>query len=118
MEKADLNIELINEIVCKGIISIDKIRSVLVSNQNNYFSLKIVKSEGLFDTFRRECLADVDTKPAYQNLLNRVESSVSSILDEEEWNSKVNKNHVREKLRKLIAEYVPYKYFYSYKHIT
>lgn len=62
-----------------------------------------MKSEGLFDQFRRECLADVDTKPAYQNLLNRVESSVSSFLNEQEWDTKVHKNHVRERLRKLIA---------------
>lgn len=64
----------------------------------------IVKSEGLFDQFRRECLADVDTKPAYQNLQNRVESSVSSFLEGQEWNSHLNKNQLREKLRKLITE--------------
>lgn len=64
----------------------------------------LVKSEGLFDQFRRECLADVDTKPAYQNLQHRVETSVSSILDEQTWNSQMNKNHLREKLRKLVTE--------------
>lgn len=68
------------------------------------FSIALVKSEGLFDQFRRESLADVDTKPAYQNLQHRVESSVSSFLNEQNWNSHTNKNQLREKLRKLIAE--------------
>lgn len=30
-----------------------------------------VKSQGHFDTFRKECLADVDTQPAFQNLHTR-----------------------------------------------
>lgn len=66
--------------------------------------LFIVKSEGLFDQFRRECLADVDTKPAYQNLQHRVESSVISFLGEQKWTPQLNKNQLREKLRKLITE--------------
>ncbi|XP_031637153.1 biorientation of chromosomes in cell division protein 1-like 1 [Contarinia nasturtii] len=76
----DLDSGLIDEIVCK------------------------VKSEGLFDQFRRECLADVDTKPAYQNLQHRVESAVSLFLDEQTWSSQLNKNQLREKLRKLTTE--------------
>lgn len=64
----------------------------------------IVKSEGLFDQFRRECLADVDTKPAFQNLQNRVESSVCSFLEEQQWNSQMNKNQLRERLKKLVLE--------------
>ncbi|XP_055307500.1 biorientation of chromosomes in cell division protein 1-like 1 [Sitodiplosis mosellana] len=79
-QASNLDSGLIDEIVCK------------------------VKSEGLFDQFRRECLADVDTKPAYQNLQHRVESSVSLFLDEQKWDSQTNKNQLREKLRKLIAE--------------
>lgn len=63
-----------------------------------------VKSEGLFDQFRRECLADVDTKPAYQNLQHRVESAVSLFLDKQTWSSQLNKNQLREKLRKLTTE--------------
>lgn len=63
-----------------------------------------MKSEGLFDQFRRECLADVDTKPAYQNLQSRVESSVYSFLKEQEWNSQLNKNQIRERLRKMVLE--------------
>lgn len=72
----------------------------------NWHSIISVKSEGLFDQFRRECLADIDTKPAYQNLHHRVEQSVSSFLDEQRWNPQMNKNQVREKLRKLITEWV------------
>ena len=39
-----------------------------------------LKKDGMFDKFRRECLADVDTKPAYQNLKHRVEGTVSRYL--------------------------------------
>lgn len=63
-----------------------------------------VKSQGVFDQFRRECMADVDTKPAYQNLRQRVENSVASFLNEQEWKPDLNKNQLREKLRKNITE--------------
>ncbi|KOB76986.1 Protein FAM44A [Operophtera brumata] len=39
-----------------------------------------LKSKGIFDQFRKDCIADVDTRPAYQNLRQRVESSVSTFL--------------------------------------
>lgn len=64
-----------------------------------------VKSQGLFDQFRKECLADVDTKPAYQNLRQRVESSVSKFLSQQKWNDNIrHKNQLREKLRRNIIE--------------
>lgn len=64
-----------------------------------------VKSQGLFDQFRKECLADVDTKPAYQNLRQRVESSVSKFLSQQKWIDNIrHKNQLREKLRKNIIE--------------
>lgn len=63
-----------------------------------------VKSQGVFDQFRRECMADVDTKPAYQNLRQRVESSVSNFLNEQEWKPELNKNQLRERLRRNITE--------------
>ncbi len=63
-----------------------------------------VKSQGVFDQFRRNCIADVDTKPAYQNLRQRVENIVSNFLNEQVWRPDINKNQLREKLRKHITE--------------
>lgn len=64
-----------------------------------------VKSQGLFDQFRKECLADVDTKPAYQNLRQRVEGSVSKFLAQQTWTDNIrHKNQLRDKLRKHIIE--------------
>lgn len=63
-----------------------------------------LKSQGIFDQFRKECIADVDTKPAYQNLRQRVESSVTSFLKKQTWKPDLNKNQVRELLRKSIHE--------------
>lgn len=68
-------------------------------NQN-----QIVKSHGLFDQFRRECMADVDTKPAYQNLQHRVETTINNFLKEQKWTPELNKNQLREKLRKFVTE--------------
>lgn len=62
-----------------------------------------LKSQGSFDLFRRICMFDVDTKPAYQNLRQRVETSVSNFLNEQEWTRDLNKNQLREKLRKNIT---------------
>lgn len=67
--------------------------------------VKEVKSQGLFDQFRKECLADVDTKPAYQNLRQRVESSVSKFLSQQKWSDNIrHKNQLRERLRKNIID--------------
>ncbi|KAL6446448.1 hypothetical protein ACFW04_001190 [Cataglyphis niger] len=66
-----------------------------------------VKSQGIFDQFRKECIADVDTKPAYQNLRTRVESSVNSFLTKQIWKPDLNKNQLRETLRKHIHD-APY----------
>lgn len=63
-----------------------------------------VKSQGIFDEFRRDSMADVDTKPAYQNLRQRVESSVEKFLSEQKWTPEMNKNQLREKLRRHIVE--------------
>ena len=63
-----------------------------------------VKSQGLFDQFRRECMADVDTKPAYQNLRQRVDTSVAGFLNQQDWRPDLNRNQLREKLRKHITE--------------
>lgn len=63
-----------------------------------------VKSQGIFDQFRKECIADVDTKPAYQNLRTRVESSVNTFLCKQIWKPDMNKNQLRENLRKHIHD--------------
>lgn len=63
-----------------------------------------LKSQGIFDQFRKECFADVDTKPAYQNLRQRVEGNVITFLKEQVWSPDMNKNQVREQLRKNIHE--------------
>ncbi|XP_012537737.1 biorientation of chromosomes in cell division protein 1-like 1 [Monomorium pharaonis] len=66
-----------------------------------------VKSQGIFDQFRKECIADVDTKPAYQNLRTRVEGSVNTFLSKQVWKPDLNKNQLRETLRKHIHD-APY----------
>ncbi|KAK0183123.1 hypothetical protein PV327_001193 [Microctonus hyperodae] len=63
-----------------------------------------VKSQGIFDQFRKDALADVDTKPAYQNLRTRVEASVNSFLNKQTWKADLNKNQLRETLRKQISD--------------
>lgn len=63
-----------------------------------------LKSQGIFDQFRKECIADVDTKPAYQNLSQRVEGSVMNFLNQQKFAEDLNKNQLREQLRKNISE--------------
>ncbi|KAL4706949.1 hypothetical protein ACJJTC_005218 [Scirpophaga incertulas] len=63
-----------------------------------------LKSKGIFDQFRKDCIADVDTRPAYQNLRQRVENSVTTFLARQCWMPDLNKNQLREKLRKHILD--------------
>ncbi|XP_022086567.1 biorientation of chromosomes in cell division protein 1-like 1 [Acanthaster planci] len=63
-----------------------------------------LKSQGIFDQFRRDCLEDVDTKPAYQNLRQKVEGYVSAFLAKVNWEPKLNKNQLRDSLRRQINQ--------------
>nr|CAG4652074.1 EOG090X0B7I [Triops cancriformis] len=63
-----------------------------------------LKSQGIFDQWRKDCLSDVDTKPAYQNLHQRVERSVSNFLSKQVWKPSLVKNQVRDNLRKHILD--------------
>ncbi|KAH8417863.1 hypothetical protein KR222_007407 [Zaprionus bogoriensis] len=64
-----------------------------------------VKSQGVFDEFRFNCcLADVDTKPAYQNVRNRVETAVKDFLAKQHWTPETNKVQLRERLRKHLLD--------------
>lgn len=63
-----------------------------------------LKSQGIFDDFRKECISDVDTKPAYQNLRQRVENNVAGFLRKQKWRPDLNKNQLRESLRNSIYE--------------
>lgn len=63
-----------------------------------------LKSQGIFDQFRKDCLADVDTKPAYQNLQQRVNGTVASFLATQTWQQDLNKTQLRESLRRHVQQ--------------
>ncbi|KAK9501372.1 hypothetical protein O3M35_012107 [Rhynocoris fuscipes] len=63
-----------------------------------------LKSQGIFDQFRKDCLADVDTKPAYQNLQERVNGTVNSFLEKHKWQDNLNKTQLRESLRRHVQQ--------------
>uniref|UniRef100_A0A3Q0KLF6 Biorientation of chromosomes in cell division protein 1 n=1 Tax=Schistosoma mansoni TaxID=6183 RepID=A0A3Q0KLF6_SCHMA len=58
-----------------------------------------IKSQGLFDKIRKQCLEDVDVNSDYQVLQKKVNSFVSSFLQNQSWNPGVEKLKLREQLR-------------------
>ncbi|KAK7832977.1 hypothetical protein U0070_012133 [Myodes glareolus] len=54
--------------------------------------------------FHPDYLADVDTKPAYQNLRQKVDNFVSTHLNKQEWNPAMNKNQLRNGLRQSMVQ--------------
>ncbi|CAB3381779.1 Hypothetical predicted protein [Cloeon dipterum] len=63
-----------------------------------------MKSKGYFDQLRKEILADIDTKPAYQNMRQRVENAVNRYLKGQKWSNELNKNKLRDSLRRHLTE--------------
>jgi len=51
-----------------------------------------------------ENVADVDAKPSYRNLLQRVEGYVSKFLYRQNWSATLNKAHLRSRLRSELNE--------------
>ncbi|CAH8447847.1 unnamed protein product [Schistosoma mattheei] len=78
-----------------------------ISSQRSQTASHIVdqiKSQGLFDKIRKQCLEDVDVNLDYQVLQKKVNSFVSSFLQNQSWNPGVEKLKLREQLRtKLLS---------------
>ncbi|XP_065071772.1 biorientation of chromosomes in cell division protein 1-like 1 [Rhopilema esculentum] len=58
-----------------------------------------LKSQGLFDQFRKECLEELESLEAYRLLKQRVENHVASFLSKYKWSEKMSKNSLRDNLR-------------------
>eukprot|EP00794_Sanderia_malayensis_P005374 gene5374-6046_t len=58
-----------------------------------------LKSQGLFDKFRKECLEELENMESYRLLKQRVENHVASFLSKYQWSEKLSKNSVRDSLR-------------------
>ncbi|KAK4472710.1 hypothetical protein MN116_003937 [Schistosoma mekongi] len=73
-----------------------------VSSQRSQMASHIVdqiKSQGLFDKIRKQCLEDVDVNLNYQMLQKKVNSFVLSFLQNQSWNPGIEKLKLREQLR-------------------
>ncbi|CAH1713734.1 unnamed protein product [Aphis gossypii] len=69
-----------------------------------FMLLETLKSNGTFDEIRRHCVTDIDAKPTYQNWKQRIESNVHKFLSKVNYTPELNKNTVRERLRKHLLD--------------
>lgn len=69
-----------------------------------FMLLETLKSNGTFDEIRRHCVTDIDAKPTYQNWKQRIESNVNKFLSKVKFTPELNKNSVRERLRKHLLD--------------
>nr|XP_034367646.1 biorientation of chromosomes in cell division protein 1-like [Arvicanthis niloticus] len=66
-----------------------------------------LKSLGLFNSLCWDCLTNMDNKPAYQNLRQKVDNCggpTSGHLDTQEWNPAMNKNQFLNGLRQSMVQ--------------
>ncbi|KAH8853102.1 Biorientation of chromosomes in cell division protein 1 [Schistosoma japonicum] len=73
-----------------------------LSSQRSQIASHIVdqiKSQGLFDKIRKQCLEDVDVNMNYQMLQKKVNSFVLLFLQNQSWNPGIEKLKLREQLR-------------------
>ncbi|CAI6367695.1 unnamed protein product [Macrosiphum euphorbiae] len=65
-----------------------------------FMLLETLKSNGTFDEIRKHCITDIYAKLTYQNWKQLIESNVNKFLSKVKFTQELNKNTVRERLRK------------------
>ncbi|XP_050436928.1 biorientation of chromosomes in cell division protein 1-like 1 [Adelges cooleyi] len=66
--------------------------------------LETLKANGTFDEFRRDCVSNIDAKPTFQNWKQRIESNINKFLSKINYTPELNKNSIRERLRKHLFD--------------